>query len=89
MRASGSWLAVAVTISSSPQKKQFSPWISRADADLGQVIRRWDMDGWNPGCHQVTWDGRDARGRPMASGVYLVELEAGERVSTQKLMLLQ
>ena len=56
---------------------------------LGQVIRRWDMDGWDPGSHQVTWDGRDGEGRPVASGVYLVQFDAGKTVSTQKLMLLR
>ena len=56
---------------------------------LGQVIRRWDLVGWNPGFHPVTWDGKDAQGRPVASGVYLVQLDGGGRVSTRKLMLLR
>ena len=56
---------------------------------LGQVIRRWDMEGWNPGFYQVTWDGKDGQGRPVASGVYLVQLDAGKTVSTRKLMLLR
>ena len=48
---------------------------------LGQVIRRWDLVGWNPGFHRVTWDGKDGQGRPVASGVYLVQLDAGKRVA--------
>ena len=56
---------------------------------LGQVVRRWDLVGWNPGFHRVTWDGRDGEGRAVASGVYLVQLDAGEKVSTRKLMLLR
>ena len=56
---------------------------------LGQVIRRWDMDGWNPGFYQVIWDGRDGQGRAVASGVYLVKFDAGETVSTRKVMLLR
>ncbi len=56
---------------------------------LGQVIRRWDLVGWNPGFHRVTWDGKDGEGSAVASGVYLVQLDAGDRVSTQKLMLLR
>ena len=56
---------------------------------LGQVIRRWDMDGWNPGFHRVMWDGRDGEGRPVARGVYLVQFDAGKTVSTQKVMLLR
>ena len=56
---------------------------------LGQVIRRWDLVGWNAGFHRVMWDGKDGQGRPVASGVYLVQLDAGDRVSTQKVMLLR
>ncbi len=56
---------------------------------LGQVIRRWDLVGWNPGFHRVTWDGKDGQGRPVASGVYLVQLETGKTVATQKVMLLR
>ena len=56
---------------------------------LGQVIRRWDMEGWNPGSYQVAWDGKDAQGRAVASGVYLVQLDAGKLVWTRKLMLLR
>jgi len=31
-----------------------------------------------PGSHQVHWDGRDAAGRPVASGIYFLRLSAGE-----------
>ncbi len=56
---------------------------------LGQVVRRWDMEGWNPGFYQVTWDGKDGQGHAVASGVYLVQFDAGKTVSTRKLMLLR
>ena len=29
-----------------------------------------------PGTHEVTWDGRDASGRPVASGLYFYRLVA-------------
>lgn len=39
------------------------------------------------GEHTIGWDGRDDRGRPLASGVYLCRLEAGGEVSQRRLVL--
>ncbi len=39
--------------------------------------------------HAVTWDGRDDLGRSVASGLYLVRLEAGKFSATGKMMLLK
>ena len=33
-----------------------------------------------PGYYQAVWDGRDRRGQEVSSGVYIVRLEAGERL---------
>jgi hypothetical protein len=41
------------------------------------------------GRHSLDWDGRDAAGRPMASGVYLLVLEAGGQWQSLKLTLLR
>ena len=41
------------------------------------------------GVHRVHWDGRDDRGRPLASGVYLYRLVTKESVQTRKLTLLR
>ena len=41
------------------------------------------------GFHRLRWDGRDARGRPLASGVYFYRLVTGEGVNTRKLTLLR
>lgn len=37
-----------------------------------------------PGANTVLWDGRDGPGREVPSGVYLVRVEAGDRVVTSK-----
>jgi flagellar hook assembly protein FlgD len=42
-----------------------------------------------PGAHQVMWDGTDARGSRLASGVYSVRLEAGGRAAVAKIVLLR
>jgi hypothetical protein len=39
------------------------------------------------GTHRVHWDGRDDSGRDVASGVYLLRLQAGAESSTQRLVL--
>ncbi len=37
----------------------------------------------------LRWNGRDAEGRPLASGVYLARLRSGGRAATRKLVLLR
>lgn len=41
------------------------------------------------GEYNVTWDGKGAGGRPLASGVYFSRLAVGERVFTKKVVLLK
>jgi glucose/arabinose dehydrogenase len=41
------------------------------------------------GTYAVRWDGRNASGQPLASGVYLYRLRSGERVESRKLLLLK
>jgi len=41
------------------------------------------------GRHEVTWDGRDARGRELASGVYFYRLDAGSFGETKRMVLMR
>jgi hypothetical protein len=41
------------------------------------------------GRHQRLWDGRDAQGRAVTSGVYFYQLRAGGFVKTNKLLLMR
>ena len=63
---------------------------------LGQEIRTLAEGIHAAGVHQTTWDGRDSRGRQVASGVYFYALEAraaeaagGYFHQVRKLMLLR
>ena len=52
----------------------------------GRLVRQV-MDGTVPaGEHEIQWDGRDASGREVAPGVYLVQLVAGDRSETSKVI---
>jgi hypothetical protein len=56
----------------------------------GQLVRTLVDDVRQPGVeHMVTWNGRDDRGRSVASGVYFVRLEASRFTQTRKMVLLR
>jgi hypothetical protein len=58
--------------------------------DISGRLVRQIVDGavLPAGRHRAVWDGRDARGRPVSSGVYLSELEAaGARLSRRMILL--
>jgi hypothetical protein len=44
---------------------------------------------FSQGSHRLTWTGIDRTGRPAASGVYFVRLEAGGVTSAQKVVLVR
>ncbi|MBM4159468.1 MAG: T9SS type A sorting domain-containing protein [Ignavibacteria bacterium] len=57
---------------------------------LGQKVKTLVEDWLGAGTHSVTWDGADAEGRPVASGVYFYRLSSdGQRVQTKKLTVLK
>ena len=55
----------------------------------GQRVAVLQQGSKKAGVHRVHWDGRDDRGRSLASGVYLYRLVTDERVQTRKLTLLR
>ena len=58
--------------------------------DGGLPSKTAEADGWQgEGTHTAAWDGRDATGKPVAAGAYLVRLESGGVVSTGKAMLVK
>jgi hypothetical protein len=44
---------------------------------------------YKAGYHSVRWDGKDKRGNPVASGVYLYKLQAGNFSDVKKLSLIR
>ncbi len=56
----------------------------------GKLIRTLADRAFPSGIHHLRWDGRDDRGREVASGAYFLRLEAdGQRVPGRKLVLLR
>jgi len=56
---------------------------------LGQKIRTLLDDHQTAGIHTVQWDGRNAYGEQVSSGVYFYRLEAGTFVKTKRMMLIE
>jgi hypothetical protein len=54
----------------------------------GQRVKTLIGDLQESGSHTLTWNGRDDRGRPVASGMYLCRIESGTQVAVRKMMLM-
>lgn len=55
----------------------------------GMRVRRLASGVLEAGTHEIFWDGRDERGRDVASGTYLLRLETGDAALTRKLALVR
>jgi hypothetical protein len=55
----------------------------------GRRVRTLARGPRSAGYHEVVWDGTDARGAPVASGVYLYELEVDGLRLRKKMLLLE
>ncbi len=55
----------------------------------GTLVRTLRDDVTPVGSHSVVWNGRDANGAPVATGVYFVRLTAGSYEMTRKIVMLK
>ena len=56
---------------------------------LGQPMRRVWTGPLSAGEHELTWDGRDAQGQPVAAGVYIYRLQVDEQTHARKMVKLE
>jgi hypothetical protein len=56
---------------------------------LGQEIKILVDGNRAPGAHSAHWDGRNAAGEPVTSGVYFYKIEAGPFTATRKMLVLR
>jgi hypothetical protein len=55
----------------------------------GRRLRLLDSGTRAAGVHAVVWDGRDARGGNMPSGLYFLRIDAGEHAETRRMLLVK
>ena len=55
----------------------------------GSLVKALMTGRMEAGAKTNTWDGRDARGNPVSSGVYFYRLTASDRTLTKKMVLLR
>lgn len=56
---------------------------------LGERVRTLLDENRLPGSYQVIWDGKDEKGKEVASGVYFYKLKVGENSVTKRMVLLR
>ena len=56
---------------------------------LGQPLRRVWTGPLTAGEHELTWDGRDAQGRPVSTGVYVYRLQVDDQMHARKMVKLE
>jgi ligand-binding sensor domain-containing protein len=69
------------------------PVSSRAELAVynagGQKVRTIVAGAMSAGRHSVVWDGRDERGRPVASGLYFARLVYGKNISVKRMVVMK
>jgi len=55
----------------------------------GRLVRSLVSRTLPPGHHEIGWNGRDPRGRPVATGVYFYVLQTGELQLARRLLLVR
>ena len=56
---------------------------------LGQRVRTLVNEEKTPGYHQVIWDGKDDKGKEVASGIYFYKLKTKEYTKIKRMLLLR
>lgn len=55
----------------------------------GQLVRKLLDAPQTAGNHRITWNGTDARGNALGSGMYILKLEHGGKLQTRRMMLIK
>ena len=55
----------------------------------GQLVRALVDEEQAAGSHRASWDGRDGKGRPVATGPYVYRLVQGDRTAARKMLLVR
>ena len=63
--------------------------LETAGRKSGRRVRTFDRGPLPAGDHEQIWNGQDDAGSPVASGVYLVQVDVDGRRATRKISLLK
>jgi len=55
----------------------------------GRVVRTLVDNVQEPAYYNIRWDGRDDKGKRLASGIYFYRIEVGRFKSTKKMVILR
>ena len=56
---------------------------------FGRLVRRWVVASQSHGVVQIKWDGTDALGGPVASGIYIYRLSTGDNATGGRLVVVR
>jgi len=56
---------------------------------LGQKVKEIVNESETAGIHRISWDGTDASGAPVATGIYLYRIQVGDFSETRKMVLMK
>ena len=56
---------------------------------LGQKVKTYNMESTPAGYHALKWNATNDYGKPVSAGIYLYQIQAGEYISTKKMVLLK
>jgi flagellar hook assembly protein FlgD len=56
---------------------------------LGQKVRTLVDEPKRPGHYEVIWDGKDDKGKEVASGIYFYQLTSGDYKEIKKMVLVR
>lgn len=54
-----------------------------------EVVKLLMQEPYPAGYHSVRWNSRDQNGKPLPSGIYLLQMQAGDATRTKKILLLR
>ena len=56
---------------------------------LGRQVKTLINEYQDPGYRSIIWDATNDYGKPVSAGMYLYQIQAGEYISTKKMVLLK
>ena len=56
---------------------------------MGRTIKSDNYDGMTPGRYAYVWNGTNNFGKPVSTGIYFIQIDAGHKSAIKKMLLLK